>query len=39
MTFVDVFRPAGSLTGLVNIPVDVTNTLKFIWLIIPIIEQ
>lgn len=39
MTFVDVFRPVGSLMGLVYIPVDVTKTLKFIWLRIPIIEQ
>lgn len=36
MALVDVFRPIGSLTGLVYIPVDVTNALKFI---IPIIEQ
>lgn len=37
MTFVDVFRTVGSL--MVYSPVDVTKTLKFIWLIIPIIEQ
>lgn len=35
MTFVGVFWPFGSLTGLVYSPAAVTNTLKFIWLIIP----
>lgn len=39
MTFVNVFRPVSLLVGLVYTPVDVTNTLKSISSIIPILEQ